>query len=72
MTPGEIKFAVGVESALNKIPQPEYRQLCVETIWVLTLLAEVDFDGAGRLVSIDDIIKMADEAFRQEIGRAHV
>ncbi|XP_077778597.1 phosphorylase b kinase regulatory subunit alpha, skeletal muscle isoform-like isoform X3 [Podarcis muralis] len=66
MTPGEIKFAVGVESALNKIPQPEYRQLCVETIWVLTLLAEVDFDGAGRLVSIDDIIKMADEAFRQE------
>ncbi|XP_060126120.1 phosphorylase b kinase regulatory subunit alpha, skeletal muscle isoform-like isoform X1 [Zootoca vivipara] len=66
MTPGEIKFAVGVESALNKIPQPEYRQLCVETIWVLTLLAEVDFAGSGRLVSIDDIVKLADEAFCQE------
>ena len=30
MTPGELKFALEVETVLNTIPQPEYRQLVVE------------------------------------------
>uniref|UniRef100_A0A3Q2X9X9 Phosphorylase b kinase regulatory subunit n=1 Tax=Haplochromis burtoni TaxID=8153 RepID=A0A3Q2X9X9_HAPBU len=42
MTPGEIKFSVHVETVLNRVPQPEYRQLLVEAILVLTMLADVD------------------------------
>ncbi|KAL4631702.1 phosphorylase b kinase regulatory subunit alpha, skeletal muscle isoform-like isoform X4 [Arapaima gigas] len=38
MTPGEIKFAVHVETVLNRVPQPEYRQLLVEAILVETFL----------------------------------
>ena len=30
MTAGELKFALEVETVLNTIPQPEYRQLVVE------------------------------------------
>jgi phosphorylase kinase alpha/beta subunit len=30
MTSNELKFALEVETALNTIPQPEYRQLVVE------------------------------------------
>uniref|UniRef100_A0A6I8R017 Phosphorylase b kinase regulatory subunit n=1 Tax=Xenopus tropicalis TaxID=8364 RepID=A0A6I8R017_XENTR len=42
MTPGELKFSAHVESVLNRVPQPEYRQLLVEAILVLTMLADVD------------------------------
>jgi len=30
MTRHEIKFALHVERVLNAIPEPEYRELCVE------------------------------------------
>ncbi|XP_054829162.1 phosphorylase b kinase regulatory subunit alpha, liver isoform isoform X4 [Eublepharis macularius] len=42
MTACEIKFAVHVESVLNHVPQPEYRQLLVEAILVLTVLSEIE------------------------------
>ena len=35
MTAGELKFALEVETVLNTIPQPEYRQLVVEVSWIL-------------------------------------
>ncbi|CAI4231506.1 unnamed protein product [Auanema sp. JU1783] len=35
MTRKEIKFALQVEETLNKIAEPEYRELVVETIWLL-------------------------------------
>ncbi|KTF71501.1 hypothetical protein cypCar_00036278 [Cyprinus carpio] len=50
MTPGEIKFAVHVETVLNRISQPEYRQLLVEAILVLTMLAEVDIQSLGGVI----------------------
>lgn len=37
MTPGELKFALRVESVLNSLPEPEYRQVVVETLGVLAL-----------------------------------
>jgi phosphorylase kinase alpha/beta subunit len=40
MTSGELKFALQVETVLNAIPQPEYRQLMVEAMMVYSLLAE--------------------------------
>uniref|UniRef100_A0A3B1JBI8 Phosphorylase b kinase regulatory subunit n=1 Tax=Astyanax mexicanus TaxID=7994 RepID=A0A3B1JBI8_ASTMX len=63
MTPGEIKFAVHVETVLNRIPQPEYRQLLVETILVLTMLAEVDIQSVGEIIQVDRIVQMASDLF---------
>ncbi|XP_037554298.1 LOW QUALITY PROTEIN: probable phosphorylase b kinase regulatory subunit alpha [Dermacentor silvarum] len=40
MTPGEFKFALRVEEMLNRIPEPEYRQLLVEALMVLSLVVE--------------------------------
>jgi len=40
MTPGELKFALRLESVLNSLPDPEYRQLVVETLMVVGLVAQ--------------------------------
>ncbi|XP_072126658.1 phosphorylase b kinase regulatory subunit alpha, skeletal muscle isoform isoform X3 [Mobula birostris] len=66
MTPGEIKFAVQVETFLNCVPQPEYRQLLVETILVLTTLVDVDIANIGRTIHIEDIARMANKLFIEE------
>ncbi|KAH0630751.1 hypothetical protein JD844_003934 [Phrynosoma platyrhinos] len=66
MTPGEIKFAVHVESVLNRIPQPEYRQLLVEAILVLTLLADMDVRSIGGLIAVDRIVRLASDLFYEE------
>ncbi|XP_063169756.1 phosphorylase b kinase regulatory subunit alpha, skeletal muscle isoform isoform X2 [Candoia aspera] len=66
MTPGEIKFAVHVESILNRVPQPEYRQLFVEAILVLTLLTDADGPSIGGLVAVDRIVHVANDLFYQE------
>uniref|UniRef100_A0A8C7E3G6 Phosphorylase b kinase regulatory subunit n=1 Tax=Naja naja TaxID=35670 RepID=A0A8C7E3G6_NAJNA len=66
MTPGEIKFAVHVESVLNRVPQPEYRQLFVEAILVLTLLTDVEGPSIGGLVAVDRIVHVANDLFYQE------
>nr|CAD7576858.1 unnamed protein product [Timema californicum] len=51
MTPGELKFALAVETALNAIPQPEYRQLIVEALMVLTLVSEYNVGGTlGNII----------------------
>lgn len=63
MTAGEIKFAVQVESVLNHVPQPEYRQLLVETLMVLALLADVDVDAIGGVVHVDRILHAANDMF---------
>ncbi|XP_027004673.2 phosphorylase b kinase regulatory subunit alpha, skeletal muscle isoform isoform X1 [Tachysurus fulvidraco] len=66
MTPGEIKFAVHVESVLNRVPQPEYRQLLVETILVLTMLAEVDVHKIGDTIHVEKIVQMASDMFYKD------
>ncbi|XP_072320817.1 phosphorylase b kinase regulatory subunit alpha, liver isoform isoform X2 [Eucyclogobius newberryi] len=63
MTAGEIKFAVQVESVLNHVPQPEYRQLLVETLMVLGMVAEVDVDTIGSIIHIDRILHLANDFF---------
>uniref|UniRef100_A0AAY5KM32 Phosphorylase b kinase regulatory subunit n=1 Tax=Esox lucius TaxID=8010 RepID=A0AAY5KM32_ESOLU len=70
MTEGEIKFAVHVESVLNHIPQPEYRQLLVEAVMVLTLVAEMDVDSIGGIILMDRIVHMANDFFLQD-QRSH-
>ncbi|XP_028935529.1 phosphorylase b kinase regulatory subunit alpha, liver isoform isoform X2 [Ornithorhynchus anatinus] len=66
MTPCEIKFAVHVESVLNRVPQPEYRQLLVEAILVLTLLLDLEASSIGGIIHVDQIVQMANDLFRQE------
>nr|XP_015219277.1 PREDICTED: phosphorylase b kinase regulatory subunit alpha, liver isoform isoform X3 [Lepisosteus oculatus] len=66
MTACEIKFAVHVESVLNHVPQPEYRQLLVEAILVLTLVADMEVQSVGGIIHIDRIVHMANDLFRQD------
>uniref|UniRef100_A0A3Q2Z8L8 Phosphorylase b kinase regulatory subunit n=1 Tax=Hippocampus comes TaxID=109280 RepID=A0A3Q2Z8L8_HIPCM len=63
MTAREIKFAVQVESVLNHVPQPEYRQLLVETLTVLGLVADVDVDSIGGVIHVERILHMANNLF---------
>lgn len=63
MTAGEIKFAVQVESVLNHVPQPEYRQLLVETVMVLGLVADVDVESIGSIIHVDRILHLANDLF---------
>ena len=63
MTEGEIKFAVHVESVLNHVPQPEYRQLLVEAVMVLTLVADMELDSIGGVIHVDRIVHLANELF---------
>ncbi|CAG5117195.1 unnamed protein product [Candidula unifasciata] len=71
MTKQEFKFALQVEVALNSIPQPEYRQLLVEAMLVLSLLVEHD---GGRLdltdmdFEVDKIISEANRIFIRDVG----
>lgn len=66
MTPGELKFSAHVESVLNRVPQPEYRQLLVEAILVLTMLAEVDIQCVGGIIHVEKIVRIANELFCEE------
>uniref|UniRef100_A0A8B9HT71 Phosphorylase b kinase regulatory subunit n=1 Tax=Astyanax mexicanus TaxID=7994 RepID=A0A8B9HT71_ASTMX len=66
MTPGEIKFAVHVETVLNRVPQPEYRQLLVEAILVLTMLADVDIHSIGSIIHVEKIVHIANDMFYQD------
>lgn len=66
MTPGEIKFSVHVETVLNRVPQPEYRQLLVEAILVLTMLAEVDIPSVGSIVHVEKIVRTANDMFLKD------
>nr|XP_005279228.1 phosphorylase b kinase regulatory subunit alpha, skeletal muscle isoform isoform X2 [Chrysemys picta bellii] len=66
MTPGEIKFSVHVESVLNRVPQPEYRQLLVEAILVLTMLADVEIHSIGGIIAVEKIVHIANDLFCEE------
>ncbi|XP_075450408.1 phosphorylase b kinase regulatory subunit alpha, liver isoform isoform X4 [Ascaphus truei] len=66
MTAGEIKFAVHVESVLNHVPQPEYRQLLVEAIHVLTLVSDMEVDSIGGIIHVDRIVRLASDLYLQD------
>ncbi|CAL8241380.1 unnamed protein product [Merluccius merluccius] len=66
MTPGEIKFSVHVEAVLNRVSRPEYRQLLVEAILVLTMLADVDIQSIGSIVHVEKIVHIANDMFYKD------
>ena len=61
MTAGELKFALKVESVLNSLPDPEYRQLVVEVL-MLTALINPE-KPLPQVINVDDIIKTANFLF---------
>jgi len=68
MTAGEIKFALQVEAILNKITQPEYRQLMVEAIMILCLIVEHDGGKChwNEMIVVDTLVRHANEVFIKE------
>lgn len=67
MTSGELKFALAVETVLNCIPHPEYRQLIVETLMIFTLYAEHQISPSSiRIITIEDFVHKANDLFLQD------
>ncbi len=75
MTPGELKFALQAEQVLNSVPQPEYRQLMVEAMIVLTLLIDnvPSISSLGQqVINVEQLVHGANRIFLEEqvkIGR---
>ena len=73
MTPGELKFALQVEQVLNSIPQPEYRQLIVEALMVVTLLIEYNsVKSLGGVINVEQIVHKAHSLFLDDQVRCCV
>lgn len=67
MTSGELKFALAVETVLNAIPQPEYRQLIVEALMVLTLVTEYNVaSDLGGLIAVEHLVHKANAIFLED------
>ncbi|XP_029164862.1 probable phosphorylase b kinase regulatory subunit alpha isoform X2 [Nylanderia fulva] len=67
MTSGELKFALAVETVLNTIPQPEYRQLVVEALMVLTLVTEYNVvPSLGGLIEVENLVHKANAIFLED------
>ena len=64
MTSGEMKFHLRCETILNTIPTPEFRQLVVEAITLLTLMVDNNVAEYLRgVIRIEDIVHEANRAF---------
>lgn len=71
MTPGELKFALQVEQVLNSIPQPEYRQLMVEALMVLTLIVEHNaVQCLGGIINVEHLVHKANQIFLDDQRKA--
>jgi phosphorylase kinase alpha/beta subunit len=67
MTKEELKFALLVEEALNRIPEPEYRQLIVEACMLIVLLSEKEpYFYLNEIIIVDRIVERANEMFLQD------
>lgn len=51
---------------LDRVPQPEYRQLLVEAILVLTMLADIEIHSIGSIIAVEKIVHIANDLFLQE------
>ncbi|XP_052865199.1 probable phosphorylase b kinase regulatory subunit alpha isoform X1 [Anopheles cruzii] len=72
MTPNELKFALEVETALNTIPQPEYRQLVVEALMVLTLVTEHNILASlGEIIYVEHLVHKANQLFLEDQRKVH-
>lgn len=72
MTKEELKFALAVESFINTVSTPEYRQLLVEATTVLGSLVMHDEKALLQLnciISLDDLVVNANHLFlKDQVG----
>ena len=68
MTAGELNFALLVEEHLNSLPDPEYRQLVVECLMVVGLVANPESRSAlaDTTIVVEHIIDHARRVFLQD------
>ena len=67
MTSRELKFALKVESLLNTVDDPEYRQLLVEVLMVLSLVVKDDpAQPLGHTIVVDHILRDANHLFVED------
>lgn len=67
MTPGELKFALLLESHLNSLPDPEYRQLVVECLMVVSLVTTSSPQPTlGEYLVVKHILHHAHHLFLQD------
>ncbi|CAB3403432.1 unnamed protein product [Caenorhabditis bovis] len=68
MTRREIKFALEVEEALNRIVEPEYRELVIEALWLIgrlekLVLMEQPNVPRDRPLDVDAVLHLANQIF---------
>ena len=67
MTPGELKFALLLENHLNTLPDPEYRQLVVECLMVVSLVTTSSPQPTfGGTLVVEHILNHARHIFLQD------
>ena len=67
MTSGEMKFALEVESVLNAVPEPEFRQLLVEALIMLReAIGSKIVPMLDEIVQLEEIVYEANRIFLQE------
>ena len=67
MTSRELKFALKVESLLNTVDDPEYRQLLVEVLMVLSLVVKDDpAQPLGHTIVVNHILQDANRLFVED------
>ena len=63
-TPNEFNFALNIEKGLNRIIYPEYRQLIVEALMVLSLVLENEGERfINGITVVDQIVGDANRLF---------
>ncbi|XP_078608671.1 phosphorylase b kinase regulatory subunit beta-like isoform X2 [Branchiostoma floridae x Branchiostoma japonicum] len=72
MTLSEMNFALLVERMLGRIAQPEYRQIMVEMLMVLSTILyrnpELEFQGC---VELDKVVQESFQYFQQDQSQSH-
>ncbi len=68
MTSGEMKFALEVESVLNTVPEPEFRQLMVEALIILceAVVNKIVRSEALEIIQVEEIVHAANKIFLQD------
>ena len=68
MTSGEMKFALEVESVLNTVPEPEFRQLLVEALIILceAVVNKIVPTLLDEIIEIEQIVHEANKIFLKD------
>ncbi len=67
MTSNEMKFALEVESVLNRVPEPEFRQLIVEALIILSEAVENKIVPLlDDVINVEGIVKEANAIFLRD------